>query len=184
MNQNTRVQLSSAAKDDSNTVIDQHPMPGNPQQEPHWPDRRMASMPLLDIRAGRAALLAYFENTWRLTETLFSALVSEEVYYVRPYHKTRHPFIFYYAHPVTFYVNKLLIAGLIKQPLNPHFEILFETGVDEMSWDDLSKNDMAWPCVSECRAYRRRVYALVVGIIESAAARARLRSLCGKSSTF
>lgn len=168
MNQNTRAQLSSAAKDDSNTVIDQHPMPGNPQQEPHWPDRRMASMPLLDIRAGRAALLAYFENTWRLTETLFSALVSEEAYYVRPYHKTRHPFIFYYAHPVTFYVNKLLIAGLIKQPLNPHFENLFETGVDEMSWDDLHEGEQdIWPAVAEVKAYRDQVYALVREVILS-----------------
>jgi 5-histidylcysteine sulfoxide synthase/putative 4-mercaptohistidine N1-methyltranferase len=128
----------------------------------------MASMPLLDIRAGRAALLAYFENTWRLTETLFSALVSEEAYYVRPYHKTRHPFIFYYAHPVTFYVNKLLIAGLIKQPLNPHFENLFETGVDEMSWDDLHEGEQdIWPAVAEVKAYRDQVYALVREVILS-----------------
>ncbi len=166
MNQKPSAQLSSAAKDDSNTVIDQHPMSGNPQQEPHWPGRRMAGMPLLDIRAGRAALLAYFENTWRLTETLFSALLSEEAYYVRPYHKTRHPFIFYYAHPVTFYVNKLLIAGLIKQPLNPHFEILFETGVDEMSWDDLHEGEQdIWPAVAEVKAYRDQVYALVREVI-------------------
>jgi 5-histidylcysteine sulfoxide synthase/putative 4-mercaptohistidine N1-methyltranferase len=128
----------------------------------------MASMPLLDIRAGRAALLAYFENTWRLTETLFSALVSEEAYYVRPYHKTRHPFIFYYAHPVTFYVNKLLIAGLIKQPLNPHFENLFETGVDEMSWDDLHEGEQdIWPAVAQVKAYRDQVYALVREVILS-----------------
>ena len=168
MNQTTRAQLSSAAKVASNDVTDHQLMVVGPQQEPDWPDNCMSSLPMLDIRAGRAALLSYFENTWRLTETLFSALVSDEAYYVRPYHKTRHPFIFYYAHPVTFYVNKLLVAGLIDRPLNPHFEILFETGVDEMSWDDLHDGEQdIWPAVAEVKAYRDQVYALVRDVIRT-----------------
>lgn len=139
-----------------------------PQAEPVWPDGQLYSLPVLDIRAGRAALLEYFENTWRLTETLFSALVSEEAFYVRPYHKTRHPFIFYYVHPVSFYVNKLLVAGLIDAPLNKHFEILFETGVDEMSWDDLHEGEQdIWPSVAEAKAYRDQVYALVHKLIRT-----------------
>ena len=109
-----------------------------PQAEPAWAGNAAYSLPLVDARAGREALLAYFQNTWALTETLFSALESEEAYYVRPYHKTRHPLIFYYVHPVSFYVNKLLVAGLIQEPVNKAFEALFETGVDEMSWDDLN----------------------------------------------
>ena len=32
------------------------------------------SMPLLDLRGGRQALRAFFENTWALTELRFSAL--------------------------------------------------------------------------------------------------------------
>lgn len=100
-----------------------------------------SSLRLLNLNAGRDAILHYFENTWALTETLFSALTSDEVYYLRPYHKTRHPLIFYFAHPATLYINKLLVAGLIKEPINAHFEILFETGVDEMSWDDLHEFD-------------------------------------------
>lgn len=39
--------------------------------------------------------------------------------------------------------------------VNPFFESLFETGVDEMSWDDLSKNEMQWPSIRECTEYRR-----------------------------
>lgn len=168
MNQTTRAQLSSAAKVASNDVIDQQLMLTGPQQEPDWPDRCVYSLPMLDIRAGRAALLAYFENTWRLTETLFSALTSDEAYYVRPYHKTRHPFIFYYAHPVTFYVNKLLVAGLLERPLNAHFEILFETGVDEMSWDDLHDGEQdIWPAVADVKAYRDQVYAMVHELIST-----------------
>lgn len=30
-------------------------------------------------------------------------------------------------------------------------------GVDEMSWDDMTKNHMAWPSVEEVRDYRRQV---------------------------
>ena len=29
-------------------------------------------------------------------------------------------------------------------------------GVDEMSWDDLSKNEMEWPAVAEVTEYRRQ----------------------------
>ena len=38
---------------------------------------------------------------------------------------------------------------------------IFETGVDEMSWDDLSKNDMLWPALREVTQYRRTVYRLI-----------------------
>jgi len=138
-----------------------------PQSEPVWADGRVSSLPMVDVRSGRAALLAYFENTWRLTETLFSALVSDEAYFVRPYHKTRHPLIFYYVHPVSFYINKLLVAGLISEPVNKHFEALFETGVDEMSWDDLHDGEQdVWPSVAAARDYRAQVYAIVRDAIQ------------------
>ena len=126
------------------------------------------SLPVLDLGEGRAAVSDYFKNTWELTEELFSSLISEEAYYRRPYHKTRHPLIFYYAHPVCFYVNKLLISGLIEEPVNQDFELLFETGVDEMTWDDLHESDEeVWPALSDVRAYRGRVYDLVANLIET-----------------
>jgi hypothetical protein len=62
--------------------------------------------------------------------------------------------IFYYGHPAALYVNKLRVAGLLSEPVNTEFEHIFETGVDEMAWDDLSKNDMMWPMVrttSQCK---------------------------------
>ncbi len=141
---------------------------GAPQSEPGWANGCAASLPLLNIRGGREALLAYFYNTWQLTETLFSALVSEQAYFVRPYHKTRHPLIFYYVHPVSFYINKLLVAGLISEPVNRHFEALFETGVDEMSWDDLHDGEQdIWPTVAEARDYRSKVYDIVNDVIRN-----------------
>lgn len=126
------------------------------------------SLPLLNLNAGREALLAYFENTWALTEQLFTALADDEAFFIRPYHKTRHPLVFYYAHPVCFYVNKLLVAGLIDEPVNQDFELLFETGVDEMNWDDLHEgNNDVWPPLSEVRAYRQQVYELVHELIRT-----------------
>jgi hypothetical protein len=70
-----------------------------------------------------------------------------EAYYRPPYHNLRHPMVFYYGHPAVLYINKLRVAGLLTEPVNEYFEHIFETGVDEMAWDDLSKNDMLWPMV-------------------------------------
>ena len=128
----------------------------------------LSSLKLLNLNAGRAAILHYFENTWALTESLFSALTSDEAYYLRPYHKTRHPLIFYYAHPVTFYINKLIVAGLLTEPVNKHFEFLFETGVDEMSWDDLHEGDQSiWPPLQEVIDYRQKVFRIVRDLIQT-----------------
>ncbi len=131
------------------------------QTEPKWPWTAM-SLPQLRLDAGRAGILSYFENTWALTETLFSALTCADAYYRRPYHGIRHPLIFYYVHPVTFYINKLRVGGLLKEAVNPHFEVLFETGVDEMSWDDLHAGAQnIWPALDEVQAYRKQVYGIV-----------------------
>lgn len=131
-------------------------------------DKPLYSLPLLNLEGGRNAVLAYFENTWGLTEQLFSSLASEEAFFTRPYHKTRHPLVFYYAHPVCFYVNKLLVSGLISEPVNQKLELLFETGVDEMNWDDLHDGEQdVWPELSEVREYRQQVYNLVKDIIQN-----------------
>ncbi len=126
------------------------------------------SLPLLNLASGREAVLDYFENTWELTEQLFSSLASDEAYYVRPYHKTRHPLVFYYAHPVCFYVNKMLVSGLIDKPVNQEFELLFETGVDEMNWDDLHEGEQdVWPALDQVRQYRDAVYELVRQVVRT-----------------
>ncbi|MEA2139137.1 MAG: hypothetical protein QOG56_2287 [Solirubrobacteraceae bacterium] len=123
-------------------------------------------LPLPDLsRCTRADLLAYFENGWTITETLFAGLVGEEAFFRPPWHGLRHPLIFYYGHPAALYVNKMRIAGLLAGPVNADFEQIFETGVDEMSWDDLSKNEALWPTVAETREYRGVVHADVVRII-------------------
>ena len=126
------------------------------------------SLPQVSLNCTRKQLLDYLDNTWTLTEVLFDGLANEEAFYRRPYHQLRHPMIFYYAHPAVLYVNKLLVAGVIDRPVKPEFEQLFETGVDEMRWDDLKEdNKHSWPPISEVRQYRADVYRMLCNVIET-----------------
>jgi hypothetical protein len=129
---------------------------------------KMSSLTLLHLGATREQVLDYFNNTWTLTELLFSGLAREAAFYRRPYHGLRHPLIFYYAHPAALYVNKLRVAGVVEAPVDAGFERLFEAGVDEMRWDDLheDRSDI-WPTIEAVCAYRRQVYALVRQLILS-----------------
>jgi 5-histidylcysteine sulfoxide synthase/putative 4-mercaptohistidine N1-methyltranferase len=131
-------------------------------------DGTLTSLPLPDLAAcTRQQVLDYFDNGWTLTELLFSALQGEEAFYRPPYHHLRHPMVFYYCHPPALYINKLRVARLREAPLDAYYERLFETGVDEMRWDDMSKNEMLWPALRDAHAYRRQVYAIVRALIES-----------------
>jgi hypothetical protein len=124
------------------------------------------SLPQINlVSATREDFLAYFNCGWLLSEVLFSAIKEERAFYQPPYHSLRHPMIFYYAHPAVLYVNKLRVAGLLNEPVDNNLEHIFEVGVDEMSWDDMSKNQMQWPTVGEVHAYRKKVYALVKNLI-------------------
>jgi 5-histidylcysteine sulfoxide synthase len=143
------------------------PRPGDPGCPGRRADGTIGALPPPNLATvTRAEARAYFDNGWVLSELLFAGLTREEAFFRPPYHDLRHPLIFYYVHPAALYVNKLRVAGLAAAPLEPFYEQLFETGVDEMSWDDLAKNAMAWPSIGECRAYRREVHALVRGIID------------------
>ena len=129
---------------------------------------KVTSLPLPDYKtASREELLAYFDNTWMLTETLFSSLATEAAYYRPPWHDLRHPMIFYYGHPAAVYINKFRVAGLRETPVSPFLEKIYETGVDEMSWDDMHKNAMRWPSIAHTNDYRRAVYNEVAESIVS-----------------
>eukprot|EP00294_Goniomonas_avonlea_P008392 CAMPEP_0114548514 /NCGR_PEP_ID=MMETSP0114-20121206/5023_1 /TAXON_ID=31324 /ORGANISM="Goniomonas sp, Strain m" /LENGTH=742 /DNA_ID=CAMNT_0001733111 /DNA_START=40 /DNA_END=2264 /DNA_ORIENTATION=- len=116
----------------------------------------------------RDELLDYFDNAWTLTEVLFASLQGEETFTRAPYHGLRHPMIFYYGHTACVYINKLRVAGLVKDPIDPYLEVILETGVDEMSWDDMSKNEMEWPPVANVTEYRRTAYKIIREVFETA----------------
>lgn len=118
------------------------------------------------VEQKRAEIIAWFEDSFERYESLFSNLKNDEAFYQRP-EKLRHPLIFYYGHTATFFINKLVLAKLINDRVNPDFESLFAIGVDEMSWDDLNEENYNWPAVSEVRAYRAQVYQLVRDLIQN-----------------
>lgn len=108
----------------------------------------------------------YFDNTWALTDVLFSCLNTDQVYTQNPYHGLRHPMMFYYGHVTCFYINKMVVAGLLPSSLDKELEDVFEVGVDEMRWDDMSKNEQEWPSLERVREYKRQVYAIVCDLID------------------
>jgi len=118
-----------------------------------------------DIASKRAEIKAYFNTTWTLYEKLFETLTSDDVFYKRP-QPLRHPLIFYFGHTATFFMNKLMLAGLLAERVDPHLESIFAIGVDEMSWDDLDETHYDWPTVAQVRAYRAAVHAAVNKLID------------------
>ena len=114
----------------------------------------------------REQIRAYFHQTSDLYESLFQSLNSDEAFYVKPIH-LRHPLIFYYGHTKTFFINKLILAGLISQRVNPQFESMFAVGVDEMGWDDVNDKNYDWPTPAEVKAYRASVSVVVDELINT-----------------
>jgi 5-histidylcysteine sulfoxide synthase/putative 4-mercaptohistidine N1-methyltranferase len=113
-----------------------------------------------DPEALRREVRAYFHATCDRYEQLFECLSGDAAYYAKPI-PLRHPLIFYYGHTATFFINKLLLAGLIPERLDARLESICAVGVDEMSWDDLNDAHYDWPTVAEVTAYRRRMRAAV-----------------------
>ena len=117
-----------------------------------------------DPECKRTEIRDYFHATYDLDEKLYETLRQDAAFYLRP-DRLRHPLIFYYGHTATFFVNKLTIARVIDQRINPVYESMFAVGVDEMSWDDLNEAHYDWPTLESVKAYRDQVRALVDRVI-------------------
>ncbi|MCB9676922.1 MAG: 5-histidylcysteine sulfoxide synthase [Alphaproteobacteria bacterium] len=109
-----------------------------------------------------ARLASYFDDTWALYEVLFSA-VSDAALRDQP-DPLRHPLVFYLGHTAAFYVNKLVMAGLVGHGIDPGLEELFAKGVDPARAAGLERHDL-WPSGDVVRDYRHRVHALVHEVI-------------------
>ncbi|MGJ0535123.1 MAG: 5-histidylcysteine sulfoxide synthase [Methylocystis sp.] len=117
-----------------------------------------------DAELKRREIRAYFHATCDRYESLFETLASDEAYYRKPI-ALRHPLIFYLGHTATFFINKLLLAGLVTRRIQPEFESMFAIGVDEMRWDDLDETNYAWPSVAAVRTYRAEMRRVVDAVI-------------------
>ena len=66
----------------------------------------------------REEILNYFKATWELDDRLYDSLIDEDAFYLRA-DPLRHPLIFYIGHTATFYINKLILAGIINDRIHP-----------------------------------------------------------------
>ncbi|CAM3941638.1 5-histidylcysteine sulfoxide synthase [Arcobacter cloacae] len=118
------------------------------------------------IEEKREEIRKQFLQTFELDEKLFDLLKEKDFIYEQP-NRLRHPLIFYYGHTATFFINKLILANIIKQRVNPEFESIFAIGVDEMSWDDLNSGNYKWPKFEEIKDYRQKVKNIVLELINN-----------------
>ncbi len=118
-----------------------------------------------DPESKREEILKYFHDSFDLEEKLFEILKRNETYFLRP-DPLRHPLIFYYGHTAAFYINKLILAKILDQRIDPKLESMFAVGVDEMSWDDLNEAHYDWPTVDEVKFYRNEVRKTIDRLIK------------------
>ncbi len=119
-----------------------------------------------DIGAKRKEILDYFHDSFTLYESIFECLTGDEAYYEKA-NTLRHPLIFYYGHTAVFFINKLNVANLIDERIDPQIESTLAIGVDEMSWDDLNEENYDWPTPQQVKAYRDKTREIVDRFIRS-----------------
>ena len=119
-----------------------------------------------DVETKRQEILEYFHKSFTLYESMFECLKNDEAYYMRA-NPLRHPLIFYYGHTSVFFINKLNVAGLISERVDPHMESTLAIGVDEMSWDDLNDAHYDWPTPAKVKEHRDKTRAIVDNFIRN-----------------
>lgn len=113
----------------------------------------------------------YFISSFEKYEGLFSSIKEPEYFNLCP-DRLRLPLVFYYGHTIAVLENKLALGGVIKpnERINKHFDTMFETGVDEMSWDSIEHyrmgGKMKWPTIEEIKEFRLKGKQLVLDVIE------------------
>ncbi len=127
--------------------------------------RQMQSIPLegTSEEEKRNEIRRYFHQSFDLFESLFELFSSDDVFFEQP-EPTRHPMIFYFGHTAVFYINKLVLSGVLKEGINPRFEALFAVGVDEMTWDNMNERFEGFG-VDTVREYRNHVRTCVDELI-------------------
>ena len=129
----------------------------------------MIGMPTLhgtDSEQKRQEIKSYFQLCYNRYESLFDIVVDKNAYFQKA-DPLRHPIIFYYGHTATFFINKLKLAKIIDERIDPELESLFAVGVDEMSWDDLNEKHYDWPTLEKTQGYRDKVYTKVSSLIDT-----------------
>ena len=119
-----------------------------------------------DTDLKRDEIEKYFLDSYKLFESLFEIFIDDKIFYKKS-EPTRHPMIFYFGHTAAFFINKLFLAKIIQNRINPDFESIFAIGVDEMNWDDLDNSKYNWPDLNDVREYRDKVKKLILKLIKT-----------------
>jgi len=124
----------------------------------------------IDLKSGnsevkRKEIREYFMKTWEVDEKLYTQLIDDETFYRRG-DSLRHVILFYLGHTAVFFINKLFLAKIIDERINPAYESIFAIGVDEMSWDDLDERHYNWPAVPDVRDYRNKAKEVILNVID------------------
>lgn len=112
----------------------------------------------------REQLKSYFANAWKLYEWLFLSMRTQESAYMSP-DPLRNPLIFYFGHTSAFYINKLKLAGLISDGIDPVLDRIFAVGVDPADPSEISDQPQ-YPDIREAVNYRWKAFELVLDFIE------------------
>ena len=140
------------------------------QESPGIPNRGLP--PSLE-NPSRDALLAYFDDTWSLSDWLMFSITGEGAFY-EVADDLRHPLIFYLGHTAVFYINKLVACEALER-INPHFESLFEMGIDPEKPSEV-RRQISWPKLAEVWDYRQKARSKVRDWLQTVAFPERIDS--------
>jgi iron(II)-dependent oxidoreductase len=101
------------------------------------------------------ALQHRLDSARQLADSIFS-LIKPEAFYARPIPE-RHRLIFYLGHLEAFDWNLICRKTLGVASFSPHFDTLFEFGIDPPVGQAATDQPSDWPSIEEIQAYNRRV---------------------------
>jgi iron(II)-dependent oxidoreductase len=102
----------------------------------------------------------------KLTDSIFG-LIHPEAFYARPIPE-RHRLVFYLGHLEAFDWNLICRKTLDVSTFQPHFDTLFEFGIDPPVGQAAADQPWDWPGVGEIQAYNSRVRARIDGLLHQA----------------
>ena len=115
----------------------------------------LSFLPIKTNEFSNTSLFEYFQNTWLLSDILYSSITKTGAIYNAP-DPLRCPLIFYLGHVAVFYINILQRSGILQRSVNKEYEDLFERGVDPACREELNSN-LAWPKEEDVWHYRHQV---------------------------
>lgn len=118
-------------------------------------------------REHRDYLISAFQKAFARTEEIFN-LITPEAYHEQPI-PLRHPIIFYEGHLPAFIWNPLFRRALGEKSLHPHFDTLFERGIDPANEKAAKAASIhQWPPREEIRNYKRNIHERLFEFIDTA----------------